>query len=135
MDNTQIPNHNLGRIGWGLLAILWGATILFDFISFGAGLVGTGLILLGINMVRLINHLSPKADNAILGILLLAWGGLDIARPLLHQLLPGTDLNWVIFAILLIGFGLILLARPIFSSHNAQFGSFLPNEGRKDHAS
>ena len=52
MDNRQILNRNLKRAGWGLLAILWGATILFDFLPFGVGLIGTGLILLGANVVR-----------------------------------------------------------------------------------
>src|SRR5512143_384841 len=105
MNEKQILNRELERAGWGLLAILWGATILFDFIPFGAGLIGTGLILLGVNIVRIINHLPTKNDNTVLGLLSLAWGGLELARPLLRQFFPSADLDWVIFAILLIGFG------------------------------
>jgi hypothetical protein len=125
MDNVKNLKHNLKRVGWGLLAILWGATILFDFMPFGAGLIGTGLILLGVNIVRAIHHLHMKNNNTALGLLTLGWGGLELARPLLHQVFPSADLDWVIFAILLIGLGLVLLTRTLLLSHNSQFGVFL----------
>lgn len=124
MDNKNKLKRNFKRVGWGLLAILWGATILFDFIPFGAGLIGTGLILLGVNVVRSINHLHTKNDNTVLGILGVAWGGLELARPLLRQLFPSADLDWTIFAILLIGLGLVLLTRAFLFSSNRQFGAF-----------
>jgi hypothetical protein len=41
---------------------------------------------------------------------MLAWGGLELARPWLRQLFPSADLAWVIFAVLLIGWGVILSA-------------------------
>jgi hypothetical protein len=122
MDNMHNLKRNLKRVGWGLLAILWGATILFEFLPFGAGLIGTGLILLGVNVVRSINRLSTKNDNTVLGILTIAWGGLELARPWLRQLFPSADLDWVIFAILLIGLGLVLLTRALLLSLNTQFG-------------
>lgn len=108
MDNMQISNRNLERIGWGLLAILWGVTILFDFVPFGAGLIGTGLIMLGVAQAT--NRLSTRNGNTVLGILILAWGGLEFARPWLRQIFPSADLDWVIFAILLIGLGVIWTA-------------------------
>jgi hypothetical protein len=126
MDSMKNLKRNLKRVGWGLLAIVWGATILFDFVPFGAGLIGTGLILLGVNMVRSINHLHTKNDNTVLGILTLAWGGLELARPLLRQLFPSADLDWVIFAVLLIGLGLVLLARAPLLWGNSQIRTF-PN--------
>lgn len=122
MDNMHNLKRNLKRVGWGLLAILWGATILFEFLPFGAGLIGTGLILLGVNVFRSINRLSTKNDNTVLGILTIAWGGLELARPWLRQLFPSADLDWVIFAILLIGLGLVLLTRALLLSLNTQFG-------------
>src|SRR5512143_429671 len=123
MDNTEILKDNVDRVGWGLLAILWGATILFDFVPFSVGLIGTGLILLGANIILRLNRLPARSDNAIPGILLLTWGGLELARPWLRQLFPSADLDWVIFAILLIGWGLILLARALLSSRHRQFGT------------
>ena len=124
MDSTRSLKRNLKRASWGLLAIVWGATILFDFMPLGAGLIGTGLVLLGMNVVRSINHLHPKNDNTVLGILILAWGGLELVRPLLRQWFPSSDLDWVIFAILLIGLGIVLLTRVFLLSSNRQFGTF-----------
>lgn len=130
MDNTENLNRNFARVGWGLLAILWGATILLDFVPFSAGLIGTGLVLLGVNIVRSINYLPTKDDNTVLGILILAWGGLELARPLLRQLFPSADLDWVIFAILLIGLGVILLTPALLFSRRAQFGTMV--DARKE---
>ncbi len=123
MDNTQVLNHNIERVGWGLLAILWGATILFDFVPFSFGLIGTGLILLGANAARRLNQLPARGDNAVLGILILVWGGLESGRHWLRQLFPSADLDWVIFAILLIGWGSILLARTLLAARGRQFGA------------
>ncbi len=124
MNNTEILKDNVNRIGWGLLAILWGATILFDFVPFSVGLIGTGLILLGANVILRLNQLPAKSDNAVLGILILTWGGLEAGRPWLRQMFPSADLDWVIFAILLIGWGLILLVRALLAGHNKQLETF-----------
>ncbi len=124
MNTTEILKSNVDRIGWGLLAILWGATILFDSMPFSVGLIGTGLILLGAQAVLRGNHLPTKSDNAVLGILILAWGGLEAGRHWLHQLFPSADLDWVIFAVLLIGWGLILLVRALLAGHKKQLGTF-----------
>lgn len=125
MSNTKNLKHNLKRVGCGLLAILWGATILFDFMPFGAGLIGTGLVLLGVNVVRAINRFHTKNDYMVLGILGVAWGGLELARPLLRQWFPSSDLDWVIFAILLIGLGIVWLMRAFLFSHNSRAGTFM----------
>jgi len=116
MEHTKSLDRTYEAVGWGSLLILWGATILFDFIPFGVGAAGTGLILLGVNAVRSLNRLPTKNDNTLLGILMLAWGGLELARPILRLLFESADLDWVIFAILLIGLGLILLLRGFLRS-------------------
>ena len=124
MDNTQILNRKYEAVAWGLLAILWGITILFDFIPFGVGVLGTGLVVLGVNFVRSLNDLPTKNDNAVFGILMLAWGGLELARPILRILFESADLDWVIFAILLIGLGLILSLRGFLRSQKIGGDSF-----------
>jgi len=109
MSKKQKLKQEYSVIGWGLLLILWGVTILFDFIPFGAGLLGTSLILLGMNVARARNGLRTRGNNTIFGILTLVWGILELARPILHTLFKFADLDWVIFAILLIVLGGILL--------------------------
>lgn len=113
MDNQQEFKRKYNAIAWGLLLILWGITILFDFVPFGVGLLGTGLILLGANGVRTLHGLPAKDDNTVLGVLALAWGGLELARPILRQLFEFADWDWAIFAILLVVLGVILLAREL----------------------
>ena len=122
MDNTQINNRRYRMIGCGLLSTLWGITILFDFVPFGVGLIGTGLILLGVNIVRSLNGLSTKADNTVLGILALVWGALELARPSLRLLFEFADWDWAIFAILLVVLGAILLARGFLQVRRNSLG-------------
>jgi hypothetical protein len=119
MDNTPTTNRNGSAIGWGLLFILWGITILFDFVPFGVGVLGTGLILLGANVVRALNGLPARDDNTVLGILALSWGALELARPILRQLFAFADLDWVIFAILLLVLGMLFLARELLRIRKA----------------
>lgn len=111
MDNMQTLHRSIGRAGWGLLAILWGVVMLFDFLPFEAGLIGTGFILLGI--ARWTNQLSLNNDTTVLGILIVEWAGLEFARPVLRELLPSAGLDWVVFAVLLISLGGILLGREM----------------------
>jgi hypothetical protein len=130
MDKKQILNRKYETVAWGILAILWGTTILFDFIPFGVGVLGTGLVVLGINVVRSLNDLPTKNDNMVFGILMLAWGLLELARPILHILFESADLDWVIFAILLIGLGLILSLRGFLYPRKIGMDSF--NTMRKE---
>ena len=109
----KLDDCTCSAIGWGLLFILWGVTILFDFVPFGMGVLGTGLILLGANVVRTLKGLPARDDNTILGILALSWGGLELARPILRQIFEVADWDWAIFAILLVVLGMILLAREL----------------------
>ena len=111
MDNTKSLNSILETIAWGLLLILWGFTILFDVVPAGIGLLGTGLILLGLNGVRSLNGIPTRGDTTIFGILALVWGSLELAD--LYLDLPFELSDWAIFAILMIVLGAILLARSL----------------------
>src|SRR5512138_2949506 len=122
MENTELLQNNIDRVGWGLLAILWGTTILFDFVPFSVGLIGTGLILLGANTLLRLKRLPAGSDNLVLGMLILAWGGLELARPWLRPLFPSADLDWVVFAILLIGWGLFRLVRVFVAASGRGLG-------------
>jgi len=120
VNDLKKLNRHYEAVAWGLLSIIWGITILFDFIPFGVGLVGTGLLLLGVNVVRSLNGLSTKGDNTVFGILAIVWGGLELARSILH--LPFVLSDWAIFAILLILLGMILLTGELFRARKTGFG-------------
>jgi hypothetical protein len=128
MDEIKILNRRYEMVAWGSLAILWGVTILFNFIPFGVGILGTGVILLGVNIVRSIYNLPTRGDNTVFGILMLAWGGLELARPLLRIIFKSADLDWVIFAILLIGLGLILFIRGFLISRSMSGNSAMDTQ-------
>ncbi len=110
---TAMTDRKYNGLGWGLLAILWGITILFDFIPFGIGLVGSGLILLGVHALRSFNAQPTRGDNVTLGILAFTWGALELARPVLLLISASADWDWGIFAILLVTLGVILLVRAL----------------------
>jgi hypothetical protein len=111
MDNTKSLNSIFETIAWGLILVLWGLTILFDFLPAGIGIFGTGLIFLGLNGVRSLNGIPTWEGTTILGILALEWGGLELADLILDLQFELSD--WAIFAILLIVLGAILLARSL----------------------
>ncbi|MEW5870698.1 MAG: hypothetical protein AB1894_15605 [Chloroflexota bacterium] len=114
MHNTQTPDRDLETIAWGLLFVLWGLTVLFDFIPAGVGLAGTGLILLGLNAVRSLSGIPARSGTTTIGILALVWGGLELADVILP--LPFELSDWAIFAILLIVLGGILLGRELLGT-------------------
>ena len=75
-------NYYISAVGESLLLIWWGVVIVIDSLTIGAGAMGTGLILLGMNAVRMLNHIHPKRRTSILGTIALAWGVLDQALKL-----------------------------------------------------
>lgn len=101
MDKANTLNHNIAVIGWSMLLIWWGIAILVKPITIGMTAVGTGLILLGLNVFRWRKGLPTKGLNTIIGIIALVWGTLDHAFALSF---------WLSFATLLIVIGVVALA-------------------------
>ena len=108
MENTRKSNPDLSMIAWGAIFILWGITELVPALPAGAGAVGFGMILLGLNLARLWKGQPISGFTTTLGILALLLGGLELARPLLH-----LSFELPIFAILLLALGLITLMRTM----------------------
>ncbi len=106
MENIQNINRNFERLAWAAFFIWWGIVELFKFLPQGTGLVGFGLILLGLNVARYLSGMRASGFTITLGILALVWGALELAGVLLS--LP---FEIPAFAVLLIVFGLIVLAQ------------------------
>ncbi len=113
MNNTQTLNRNFEAIAWGALFIWWGVTELVNGLPNGIGIIGVGLILLGVNVLRALNGIRINGFSTTIGILALVWGGLELAGAVLS--LP---FELPIFAILLIVLGAIILAPALFGSQN-----------------
>ncbi len=113
MDNTRTLNRSLDAAAWGAFFVWWGITELFPFLPEGTGALGLGIILLGLNAIRTLNGIPASSLTTTLGILALVLGGLELAASTLS--LP---FELPIFAILLIVFGLIVLARELAPNRN-----------------
>ncbi len=118
MNETKSLKKNIRAIAWGLIFILWGVTILFDFIPVGVGIAGTGVIFLGVNIFLALKGLPTKSDNTTIGILALVWGSIELANSLLH--LP---FHIPAFAILLIVIGAMALTRVLLRARKTSFGN------------
>jgi len=108
MENTRKSTFDLEAVAWGAIFILWGITELLPSLPKGAGAVGFGLILLGLNLARYLKGEPISGFTTALGILAFLLGGLELARPYLH--LP---FELPVFAILLFALGLITLMRTM----------------------
>ena len=111
MSGEKKFNHNLSTFGWGALLVWWGISVMIDPITFGICALGTGLILLGINAVRLLKGIPAVGTTTFIGVIALVWGMLDQARMMMAL---SADLSW---ALLLVVIGVViwvelLLPRP-----------------------
>jgi hypothetical protein len=79
-------NQRLDRIGWSLAAIVTGGVLLWQA-PFGVWLIGASLILLGMNMTRLIQHIPMSNFTLVLGITALIMGS-GFARGVNLLLIP-----------------------------------------------
>ena len=113
MDNTRTTNRNFEAIAWGAIFIWWGITELITSLPDGIGLIGIGLILIGVNVVRSLNGIPISGFSTAVGILALVWGGLELVGIVLS--LP---FEIPIFAILLIVLGAIILAPELTGKRN-----------------
>lgn len=100
IDN-QTTNRTLATIGWGVLFVWWGISILIGPITIGMSAIGTGLILLGVNAVRLLKRIPTNASTTAVGVIALVWGSLDHALSL-HF--------WASFATMMIVIGVVAIA-------------------------
>jgi hypothetical protein len=117
MDNTNTLNHNIAVIGWSMLLIWWGIAILVKPVTIGMTAIGTGLILLGLNVFRWRKGLPTRGSNTIIGIIALVWGALDHTFALSF---------WLSFATLLIVIGVVALASLLVRPQTVAEGESAP---------
>ncbi len=98
--HTHDLDDQLERVSWALFLIMIGGLALVPGVPGGTWLIGTGLIMLGLNAARQMNGIRMSTFTIVLGILALLLG---IAQVL------GTDLP--LFPVLLILIGASLLWR------------------------
>ncbi|MCK6585531.1 MAG: hypothetical protein L6Q49_20715 [Anaerolineales bacterium] len=107
MNKSKKLNRDYEAIAWGLLVIWWGLRwSLLASLPNGIGLLGTGVILLGLNAIRSFSRIPARDTTSVLGFLALAVGGMLLAGEILNM-----PFEIPVFEILLIAFGVLLLVR------------------------
>ncbi len=104
-DEKTALNRRLERIGWGLFFLLTGGILLVPEaqVPQGTWLIAAGIVLLGLNAVRYLNHIKMSMFTTILGVLALA-GGLGGFY--------GVELPLLALFLILVGASIIL--KPVF---------------------
>jgi hypothetical protein len=106
--NTQTNNRYFESIAWGALFVWWGILELVKGLPNGAGAIGIGLILIGLNVARALNHIPTSGFTSFLGLLALVWGGLELAKVTL-----GWPFEISAFPVLLLVIGMLTLVREL----------------------
>lgn len=117
MSKKQLQKRDYEAIAWGAFFIWWGITELVPSLPTGTGALGIGLILLGLNAARYLSGLPTSRFSITMGILAMMWGVLELADVFLN--LP---FEIPVFAILLVVFGTIVLARAISRNRRESMG-------------
>ena len=118
MDKTYSLDRKFETIAWGTLLIWWGLRWWpLESLPNGTGLLGSGLILLGLNAARLLNGIPTKDLTTIFGILALMFGGLLLVRDILQ-----LSVEVPLFGVLLICLGVIILIRELLRVHKTDLG-------------
>lgn len=113
MNTTKNLTRNFDAIGWGALFIWWGISVLVTSLPVGTVAIGTGVILIGVNVARKLSGVPISRFSTTVGILALVWGILELAGVLLS--LP---FELPIFAILLVVLGVIVLWPELMGTKN-----------------
>lgn len=122
-NKLSSTNSKFETVAWGLLLIWWGLADgdfgLIPSLPAGAGWIGVGLILLGLNAARSLNRISASGFTITLGAFALVLGGLKLTRSVLG--LPPIEIS--LFPILLVALGILLLVRELLRVRKTEFGS------------
>jgi hypothetical protein len=113
MEDAKRMNGILEASAWGLLSVWWGLSLLPHLLPNGLDAADTGLILIGLNVVRSVKKIPISGFSTTCGILCLIWGGLDLSRSVFH--LPH---RLPVLAILMIALGLILGLAALWRARN-----------------
>lgn len=114
MNNSQTTKRDYETIAWGLLLIWWGLRWWpLESLPNGIGLLGTGVILLGLNAARFLKGIPTRSVTTMLGLMAFLYGGFLLAIDVMK-----LSFQLPTFEILLIGSGALLLLRAFKKGGN-----------------
>ncbi len=101
-------DHQFERVSWALFLIMIGGLAFVPEVPGGTWLIGTGLIMLGLNAARYMNGIRMSNFTIVVGMLALVFGVAEFV---------GTSLP--VFPVLLILIGATILWRTVFEREPA----------------
>ena len=115
MKNIHRLDDKLETMAWGLLFIWWGLRwwVLISLPD-GSGLVGTGIILLSLNLIRSLAGISIRRFTTTLGLLAAGVGGLMVVNETMQ-----LSFQLPVFETLLIVIGIIFVGRGLLRASQA----------------
>ena len=105
MNDIKTFNKRYEAVAWGAMFLLLGILSLIPGDQNGVFVLGTGIILLGLNLARYLGKIPTNGFTIILGALAFVVGTVALLRPVLN--IPPIEL--LSFPVLLIVIGLYLL--------------------------
>jgi hypothetical protein len=104
-------NKRLEDIGWGLFLIMIGALWLVpdNRVASGTWIIGAGIIMLAVNVMRRMSHIPINLLSTFLGILALLAG-----------ISSAAGVSLPLFPIVLVFCGALILLKPLFMNRPRQ---------------
>lgn len=103
MNNDQLDRRHQ-TIAWGVLLILIGGLNLVPGDQTSWAILGSGIVLLGLNLMRSINRIPVSGFSLVLGVIALLLGALVVIRSAL-----GFHFEIELVPIMLVALGVYLL--------------------------
>ena len=106
MNNLKALNQRYESVAWGAIFILLATLMFIPGDQNNEFLLGVGIILLGLNLVRSIQNMAVNVFSTIIGAMALVVGAISVLWPIL-----GIKAHYEvdIFAFILLAIGLYLL--------------------------
>jgi len=108
MNETKALNQRYETITWGALFVWVGVRDLISGLPVGTGMLGIGLILLSLNLVRRLNDIPVNRVSTALGGVAVAIGVVEIFRAW-----QGIQVELPFFSVLLVMVGAGFLAHSL----------------------
>ncbi len=108
MNETKALNQRYEAIAWGALLLWIGVRDLLPGLPVGTGMLGIGLILLGLNLVRRLSHILVNGVSTALGGVAVFLGAVELFRAW-----QGIQVELPFFSVLLIMIGAGFLAHSL----------------------
>jgi hypothetical protein len=116
MNALKKSANSYSTIAWGILLLFLGVLMIIPGDQNGIFLLGTGFVLLGLNVARWMSRAPVNAFSTTLGILGLIGGTYALMRPLLN--LPHFEVGFIPLALIIVGL-YVLIPGPKHSNVKA----------------